>query len=418
MAEVPVHPDARIMRRLTELAQVFRPSGPIDHQDLFSGRSQQLLGLNNIVADTGRHAIIFGERGVGKTSLAAVAAEIQSARQQLCLRVNCDQTDTFASIWTKVIDEVNARALLQSWRWGDPGRESVTRAIELLSHDEITPDRVRHFLRILTDVAPTVVVLDEFDRLAERETSAAVADTIKTLSDQLVPATLVLVGVADTVDSLIAQHQSVERALGQVRMPRMTPDEIAGIYSTGFGRTELRIGESTLRRLTVMPQGLPHFAHLLGLEAATPAILEDRDEVSDEDVRHSVEEAVDKADESMTRAYTEATTSAHQTLFESVVLAAALADADGLGFFAPGDLRLPLQRITGEAFDIPRYARHLVQLCNERGPLLERRGGEHRWRYRFVNPMMRPYVVMRAAKSGVSESALGIDLSSEPLPPS
>jgi hypothetical protein len=38
---------------------------------------------------------------------------------------------------------------------------------------------------------------------------------IKVLSDNSVPATLVLVGVADSVDALIVEHQSIERALVQ-----------------------------------------------------------------------------------------------------------------------------------------------------------------------------------------------------------
>ena len=39
------------------------------------------------------------------------------------------------------------------------------------------------------------------------------ADLIKTLSDQLVRATVVLVGVADNVSDLVAEHESIEGAL-------------------------------------------------------------------------------------------------------------------------------------------------------------------------------------------------------------
>jgi hypothetical protein len=74
-----------------------------------------------------------------------------------------------------------------------------------------------------------------------------------------------------------------------------------------------------------------------------------------------------------------------------------------------------LWHAAGETYDIPRFSRHLVQFCNERGPILERRGGERRWGYRFVNPMMRPYMVMRAVDAGISEDVLEIaPSSSEP----
>ena len=40
--------------------------------------------------------------------------------------------------------------------------------------------------------------------------------------DAKVPATVVLIGVADSVGELIREHGSVERALVQIQMPRMS----------------------------------------------------------------------------------------------------------------------------------------------------------------------------------------------------
>ncbi|MDE0209154.1 MAG: hypothetical protein OXJ64_04655, partial [Boseongicola sp.] len=73
-----------------------------------------------------------------------------------------------------------------------------------------------------------IVIIDEFDRLS-RKVAGQMADTIKMLSDYAVPATLVLVGVADTVSDLIQEHTSVERALIQIPMPRMSTEEIRAI---------------------------------------------------------------------------------------------------------------------------------------------------------------------------------------------
>jgi hypothetical protein len=52
--------------------------------------------------------------------------------------------------------------------------------------------------------------------------------TIKTLSDNAssIKTTLILVGVADSVDELIGEHQSIERAIKQVPMP---PDVETGV---------------------------------------------------------------------------------------------------------------------------------------------------------------------------------------------
>src|SRR3954470_13351279 len=89
-------------------AKLFSPRTPVATQDLFAGRHSQILKLNSTIAQPGAHAIIYGERGVGKTSLANIspityriyhkipAAKIVSAR------INCDGTDSFDSIWRKV----------------------------------------------------------------------------------------------------------------------------------------------------------------------------------------------------------------------------------------------------------------------------------------------------------------------------
>src|SRR2546428_144579 len=83
-----------------------------------------------------------------------------------------------------------------------------------------------------------IVIIDEFDRLPEKA-RRAFADTIKTLSDHAVPSTVVLVGVADSVEQLVEEHQSVSRALVQIQMPRMTPQEIGTIIDSGLNRLEM-----------------------------------------------------------------------------------------------------------------------------------------------------------------------------------
>jgi hypothetical protein len=49
----------------------------------------------------------------------------------------------------------------------------------------------------------------------------------------------------------------------------------------------------------------------------------------------------------------------------------------------------------GRQTDVPSFARHLNEFCEtDRGPVLEKAGHERRYRYRFVNPLMQPFVVM------------------------
>ena len=92
-------------RRLDLLDTVFRPSAPVDRADLFSGRGHQLATVQEAIGAVGQHAVIFGERGVGKTSLAATCVDITHHRRRIAMRINCDQSDSFVTLWQKVIDE-------------------------------------------------------------------------------------------------------------------------------------------------------------------------------------------------------------------------------------------------------------------------------------------------------------------------
>lgn len=394
------HPDSDLLERLEILSRVFRPSGPVDHQDLFSGRIDQLSKIHDVSNETSQHGVIFGERGVGKTSLAAVSVDIASARK-LAMRINCDGNDDFRSMWEKVVDELIFRANTNHQPWGDTFRAEVERTIEILHADVAGPDRVRQALRTLSAVVSVIIFFDEFDQIEDRDVRRLYAGTIKTLSDHLVDATLIAVGVADDVDDLISEHTSIQRNLVQVRMPRMTVDEIKGIIVRGYSELNLTVSPAALQELALLPRGLPHYGHLLAQEAARPAIYDSRFTITDDDIQVAIAEAISRTDQSIVRAYTDATTSSHSyTLYEDVLLACALAKTDDLGFFAPADVREPLSDLKGEQFDIPRFAGHLFQFCTDHGPVLERRGGERRWRYRFINPLMQPYLVMRGINDG------------------
>jgi hypothetical protein len=57
-------------RLIVEVTNAFTPSTPITSRDSFAGRSREIQKVIGVVTEPGKHAIIYGERGVGKTSLA------------------------------------------------------------------------------------------------------------------------------------------------------------------------------------------------------------------------------------------------------------------------------------------------------------------------------------------------------------
>ena len=112
-------------------------------------------------------------------------------------------------------------------------------------------------------MASLIVIFDEFDRVKSTEVITAMADTIKALSDNSVNATVLLIGVANSVKELIREHHSIERALVQIPMPRMSDDEIRTIIDKGLARLTMGIDDAAREDLVMFSQGVPYIAHLL-----------------------------------------------------------------------------------------------------------------------------------------------------------
>lgn len=388
-------------RRLDLLDTVFRPSAPVDRADLFSGRVDQLTAVQEAIGAVGQHAVIFGERGVGKTSLAATCIDIAHHRRRIAMRINCDQSDNFPSLWQKVIDEFpvviagaaeDVRAAIAA---------AAERATDVLTFDgNPGPNQVRVAMRHLTPVAPVAIFFDEFDQVADAGTLALFSNTVKLLSDQIEDVTLVAVGVSDSVDGLISGHISIQRNLAQVRMPRMNREEIEGILDKGLDKLEMEIDEDARAFVRLVPRGLPQYAHLLAQEGARRALMRTQGIITFEHVFDGMQAGLRKLDHSLASAFDEATYTARASSYKDVLYACVLGRPDSDGYFSPVSIREPYSMIVGKHRGIDHYNPQLKALAEGRGQILHRKGAERQRRYRFSDPLMEPYVLLRGISSG------------------
>ncbi|WP_455133632.1 AAA family ATPase [Microbacterium aurum] len=378
------------------MKSAFSPTAPISQRDLFAGRTEQMIALIDAVDEAGQHIVLFGERGVGKTSLAAVTSNMLGG-SALSVRVNCQNGDTFSTVWKRAFQEISITSQVDSAGFGSNPRQTVQSILVALDlPDELSPDHVRATLTLLARDRAVVVFFDEFDRMQDGAVHGQFADAIKTLSDQGVRATIVIVGVADNVSDLVSEHASVERALAQINMPRMSVGELSLIVTRGLETTEMTIDPSALSRITKLSQGLPHYTHLLAQQAALSAVSEGRDNVEPDDVRGAVVRATERTQESIASLYYSSTYSAREkNIYKEVLLACALAPADDRGFFAATAVRETLSKLLNRKVEIPQFAGHLNAFAGDRGPVLRKFGAQRKFRYRFINPLLQPYVVMR-----------------------
>lgn len=395
-----------------EANAVFSPSAPIDSLELLAGRLSQFKEILAACARRGQHGVLYGERGVGKTSLANV---LQALIEHLSdtggipvVLVSCDANDTFASVWRKIFSNIAVSEDKQPMGFGaEP--EIVTSALSDYLENGISPETVRRFLSSMVESRAMIIVVDEFDRMHHDQTGRF-ADAIKLLSDRSVNATIILVGVADSVDQLIRHHRSVERSLAQIRMPRMSMEEIDEIIVKRLTRAlGMSIKDETLRRLSRLSHGLPHYAHLLGLHVAQAALARGSLEAEQADVKEAINGALNESQLSIRNLYSQATASPRtDSRFGQVLLASALAPNDSLGYFTAAAVRGPMSVIMKRPCDISSYSRHLSQFASDaRGPVLQKQGQKRRYRYRFINPLLQPYVTLKGIADGmVSESKI------------
>jgi Cdc6-like AAA superfamily ATPase len=385
------------------LRSIFRPGAPINSQALFSGRTKQINAVLNATFQAGQHIVMYGERGVGKTSLAKSLADILKNAGVTPLSsgtVNCDGTDDFSSLWHKIFREL--QVVIKTEKAGfSPTREEVAIDLHGLLPEKVTPDDVRVAITNAVSIAASdrqmIIILDEVDRITERNVTTLLADTIKNLSDHLVPVTLLLVGVADAVDQLVSEHQSVERSLVQVRMPRMQPSELEQVIDKGIDFAQMTVSPSAKGQIIALSQGLPHFTHLLALQSANAALERDSIDIDFDDVLSSTRTAVSES-HSLLSAYHRATNSPQKnSLFEEVILACALAEKDELGWFTASSVSQPLSLLMGKTYSLPYFARHLNEFAESgRGPIIHKYGTHRQHKYRFVNPLMEPFAIIRA----------------------
>jgi len=384
------------------LSAVFRPSAPIDKYSLFAGRQKQTDMLISAILQTGQHAILYGERGIGKTSLARVLAEILPAAGSRAIHsdtINCDSTDDFSSLWHRALRELTFKmAVGSSYKIGRPNAYTVPKdegkQLDALLPETVTPDDVRRALSTFTGTS-AVIVFDEFDRIINKEVKTLMADTIKNLSDHAIDTTLLIVGVAKSVAELISEHRSIDRAIVEVPMPRMSQDELGQIIRKGFLNLRIAMSEPVHHKIVTLSHGLPHYTHLLALESGRSAVDRGSSVIEDADLMDALDQVV-ISKHSVANEYHSAVRSAHKaSKHKMTLLACALTKPDIQGFFLASDVALTMAGLLGEGSPVPDVQKHLAEFTAiKRGNALEREGSFRKFRYRFSNSLLQPYTII------------------------
>jgi Cdc6-like AAA superfamily ATPase len=371
-------------------ADIFSPHSPIDEEELFVGRIDLVEGLIETVFQRGQHAILYGERGVGKTSLANIIGTklFTKSKRFSIIKRNCTEAHDFKLIWEHLFDTIDA---------GDGSTVGQN-----LHHDANAYDIYKCIDGLPNNLYP-IFIIDEYDRIKDKEIHIKMADTTKYLSDYSSRATVVIVGVARDVRGLFGGHPSIERNVRQLPMPFMARTELAQIFDKRLPDLGMTFDEDALDTLIRLAQGLPGYTHLLGQNAARNAIRRRSLRIEVEDLNVALYKSIDACDEKIKNLYAVAVRSTKPAnQYRQALLACAMAPIDERGYFPAKNVEEPFSQIMERQMKIPHFARHLAEFCDEeRGPALVKEGKPKSFMYRFSDALLRPFVVIKGINDGL-----------------
>lgn len=365
----------------------------------------QLSQIVEAINERGQHIVLYGERGVGKTSLANIVNE--KLQGILAAKVTCNRTKSFKNIWEEILKNVTFYAEHKGIGFQAVHSERVQLDL-FLSPKEEQVDSANILFALERVTNPLLLIFDEFDSVAEKETKMRFADTLKALSDNAPHVTLLVVGIGDSVTELVGDHASNERCIKQVRLPRMSPVEIEEIVINGFAKLLLNVDPDVRLDLIQFSYGFPHYAHLLAKYSAKAAIEGASLDITRQHFNVAVAHAIENAQESIRDSYQKAViTTRNQPVLKNLIAACALVREDEHGTFRAIDIEAPLSKIAKKRYKLRDYAYHLGKLCNDvRGSVMQKVGPKNQHRYRFRNPLIKAYVRLKLYQQGEIEGVV------------
>ncbi len=333
--------------------ETFTPHAPIDEIDMLLDRQNEVDGLLQLLSTPGLHGIVFGPRGVGKSSLAGSV-------QKYFLRVlhpgrefiySCDRESTFSAMMAEpllalcsydvgvsesefeagVTGEVSAGLPGAGAKGGASASSTVKRAQET-----VTPSKAA---ALLADKSG-VLIIDEVDTLSSVDDRRRLAELAKLLSDRRSHFKLIIVGISHTASELVAQHPSAGRCLKEIRLDTMTSLGLREILRIGAAKHGFSFAPDVETTIVNASCGYPYFTHLLALKCAENLVRDNPAQfrmtrqarspvtlrITKDHLAHALRAAASEAEGRLSDQYDRAVLSRRSNRFEAAVAAAARID--------------------------------------------------------------------------------------------
>ena len=400
----------------TKLGEVLSASRPIHSIEHLKGRDKELDTIKKSLYAPGRHVFVFGDRGVGKSSLGQTAAYQYQSSEASPIFVSGSPNDTFNTVIANIVSQAICRPRTENVKYSESlsvelGGIKINDGRERSSLDIASAIRsVGDAVELLKQIAEkhsekSVVVIDEFDTITDPAERNMFASLLKQMGDQSVNLKFIFTGIGKSLDELLGAHQSAYRQLETVELPRLGWDARREIIQSAVESFGLNLDNDVNWRIAMVSDGFPYYIHLITEKILWAAFSAEETvaEIGWDLFSQGLADAIVSTSAELKRPYEKAVLN-RDPEFEDV--AWATADHDDL-LRSLNDMYSSYQVIVGKrhdgrvAIDRSRFSAQIRKLKGVGyGAVMLQEEGRPGW-YSYREKMLRGYVRMQAQANGI-----------------
>ena len=275
----------------------FTPQKPIDNPEYFFGRNSEVDSIIDVLYQTAHenpeHAIITGDRGIGKSSLLVQTKRIAEGDTTLIEKFNIDtggiDNFNFKSIWIDTVENQSAEEVARYIL------SNLKRSITILSKIDFSLDLfgvqiakkeeeakanpinevVGNFVQEMKKVSKKameekldgiIIFIDEIDRMdmAKDLPTFFKLVTESFSRNHINNIIFFFAGISGAVQQMKNIHPSISRTFKDIVLHKLSKPEIELILINGFDKVGFTYSDDVLNSIGYMSAGFPEPVHLLG----------------------------------------------------------------------------------------------------------------------------------------------------------
>lgn len=399
--------------KLGEALSASRPIRSIEH---LKGRDKELDTIKKSLYAPGRHVFIFGDRGVGKSSLGQTTAYQYQSSDASPIFVSGSPNDTFNTVIANIVSQAirrprtenvkSTKCLMLEIGGMKFGEGYETSGIDIAASIRTIGDAVEVLGQIAEKhSAKPVVVIDEFDAITSADERNMFAALLKQMGDRSINLKFIFTGIAKTLHDLLGAHPSAYRQLESVELPRLGWEARREIVVAATSEFSIEVNNDVNWRIAMISDGYPYYVHSIMERTLWAAFSTDEivTEIGLSLFSAGLADAIQSINAELKKPYEKAVL--HRELeFEDIVWSTADHDdlVRSLNAMHESYLSIVEKRRDGRSpVDRQRYAA-LVRKLKEPsyGSVMIQEEGRRGW-YAYREKMLRGYVRMQAQANGI-----------------